>query len=158
MVDYAKLALDAKLSQEADRLAVERHRSLNSDPCSFFENVRNHLLAEMNKANVELRKRGADIFDRNHLPGFSHEVFLTFGTTTLCRVGLNVHGGGCRLTAVLSGPPNGYELSRKEYVCNQDESCKVVLPARKDGRPSKPSRPEEIAVDIISGILRGSFV
>ncbi|MGB9407872.1 MAG: hypothetical protein WCA89_10065 [Terracidiphilus sp.] len=158
MADYSKLADNAKLLQEADRRAAERHKSLKADPCDFFEKVRTHLIGEMNKANVELRKRGADVLDRNHMPGFSEEIFLTYGTSSLCRVGLDVHGGACRITDVISGPPNGYVISRKEYLCNQDESCKMALPAVKEGASSGRARPARIAVDIIAGILLGKFV
>ena len=61
MTDYSKLADNAKLLQEAARQAAETHISQKADPCDFFEKVRAHLIEEMNKANVELRKRGADV-------------------------------------------------------------------------------------------------
>ena len=154
MVDYAKLADTAKVKQDADRSAAERHRQLRADPCVFFGRVRARLLEEMKKANVELRKRGAAFLEQNHLPGFPNEMFLTYGTDSLCRVGLGIMGGGCRVTAVISGPPNGYEISRKEYLCDQDAACQEVRPA---GRLVVACRPNEIAVDIISGILVGKF-
>ncbi len=56
MADYSKLADNAKLLQEAHKRAAERHRSLKADPCAFFEQVQAHLIEEMNKANVQLRK------------------------------------------------------------------------------------------------------
>ena len=108
-------------------------------------------------ANVELRKRGADIIGRNFLPGFDDEIFLTYGTDSLCRVGLGIREGECRITAVISGPPNGYELSRKEFFCSQDANCLEVLLSGRNGRPKIVTAPQEVAVDIISGILRGKF-
>jgi len=157
MVNYAKLAEKAKMIQIADKLEAERHKELRADPCAFFEEVKAHIVEEMNKANVELRKRKAALFDRNYLPGFSDELFLTYGTDSLCRVGLGIQAGGCRVTAVISGPPNGYEISRKEYLCNQDKACQEVLPAVDKEMPPEGLCPEEIAVDIISGILRGGL-
>jgi hypothetical protein len=154
MIDYAKLADAAKAKQDADRLADERHRQLRGDPCVFFGKVKARLLEEMKTANAELRKRKAGIFEQNHLPGFPNEMFLTYGTSSLCRVGLGIVDGGCRVTAVISGPPNGCEISRKVYLCSQQASCKEVLPAR---GPADASRPEEIAVEIIAGILLGRF-
>jgi hypothetical protein len=154
MVDYAKLADAAKVKQDADRSAAYRHEQLRADPCVFFGRVRVHLLEEMKKANVELRKRGAAYLDQNHLPGFPNEMFLTYGTDSLCRVGLGIMGGGCRVTAIISGPPNGYEISRKVYLCDQPAACQEVRP---DGGRAVPCRPDEIAVDIISGILLGRF-
>ena len=157
MMNYAKLAEKAKMIQIADKLEAERHKQLRTDPCAFFEKVKKHIEEEMYKANVELRKRKAAVFDRNYLPGFSDELFLTYGTDSLCRVGLGILGGGCRITAVISGPPNGYEISRKEYLCNDDKACQEERPAIEEGMPPEGSCPEEIAVDIISGILRGGF-
>ena len=157
MVNYAKLAVLAKMKQEADQLAIDKNKELRVvDPCSFFEKVKVHIVVEMNKANVELRKRGAATFDRNHLPGFSDEIFLTYGTDSLCRIGLGVIAGGCRVTAIISGPPNGFEISRKEFLCNQDVSCREPLPALAKELPEGMC-PEEIAVDVISGVLRGGF-
>lgn len=157
MVNYAKLADKAKMIQIADKLEAEKHQQLRTDPCVFFEKVKTHIAEEMNKANVEWRKRGAATFDRNYLPGFSDELFLTYGTDSLCRVGLGIIDGGCRVTAVISGPPNGYVLSRKEYLCNQDKACQEVLPSAEEGMPPEGLCPEEIAVEIISGILRGGL-
>lgn len=157
MVNYAKLATLAKMKQEADRTAIDKQKQLRVvDPCAFFEKVKAHVMEEMNKANAELRKRGAATFDRNFLPGFSDELFLTYGTDSLCRVGLGVRGGGCRVTAIISGPPNGYELARKEYLCNQDLSCHEPPKAGAD-ESLEGMCPEEIAVDVISGIMRGGF-
>jgi hypothetical protein len=58
---------------------------------------------------------------------------------------------------VISGPPNGFVISRKEYLCNQDKACQEELPAVEEEMPPEGSCPEEIAVDVISGILRGGF-
>jgi len=158
LANYAKLATIAKMKQEADKSAIDKHKELRvDDPCSFFEKVKAHIVEEMNKANVELRKMKAAVFDRNYLPGFPDELFLTYGTDSLCRVGLGVKYGNCRVTAIISGPPNGFELSRKEYLCNQDVSCHEPLPLADSEFPPEGSCPEEIAVDVISGILRGGF-
>ena len=154
MVDYAKLADTAKVKRDADRSVADRHKQLIADPSVFYGRVRAHLQEEMKKANVQLRKRGAAFLDQNHLPGFPNEMFLTYGTDSLCRVGLGIMGGGCRVTAVISGPPNGYEISRKEYLGDQEAPCREALPV---GGAAVASHPDDIAVDIISGILRGKF-
>jgi hypothetical protein len=158
VADYVKLADRAREKQEADILAAKRHKELRTNPCSFFERVKVHLIEEMNKANVELRKRKAAIFDQYQLPGFADEVFITYGTDSLCRVGLGILGGGCRITAIISGPPNGYEISRKEYLCSEQPSdCKEALPATEDRSPKTPTCPDTIAADVIEGILLGKF-
>jgi hypothetical protein len=152
--NYTELADAAKAKQEANRLATERHRQLRADPCVFFARVRAHLQEEMRKVNVELRKKKAALFDQNHLPGFPNEMFVTYGTDTLCRVGLGIMEGGCRVTAIISGPPNGYEISRKAYLCDQPAACRE---ARPEGGRAVPCRPDEIAQDIIAAVLFGRF-
>ena len=157
MVNYAQLADSAKKVQDAGKSASITHKELRVDPCAFFDAVRAHLAAEMKKANVELRKKGAAAIDQNHLPGFDTEVFLTFGTDSLCRVGLGIKVGECRITAIISGPPNGYEISRREYRCKQEETCRIVLTIDEaEGRTTAFS-PDEVAADIIAGILVGKF-
>jgi hypothetical protein len=153
MVNYGKLADDAKGMQNAGKRADDTHREINSDPCTFFQKVKASVFAEMNKANVELQRRRASTLGQNHLPGFEDQIFLTYGTDALCRVGLGIKLGECRITAAISGPPNGCELSRKEYRCCQD-------PARFPGNPENSNEvltPNEIAEDIISSILVGKF-
>jgi hypothetical protein len=157
MVNYEKLAIKAKMIQDADKLALDRHKELRAYPCSFFERVKAQVVEEMKKANVELRKRGAREIGRNHLPGFEENIFLTYGTDSLCRVGLGIMREECRVTAVISGPPNGYEISRREYLCSKEANCQEILPSLAEGLPPDGSCPEEIAVDIISGIMRGGF-
>jgi hypothetical protein len=111
----------------------------------------------MKNANKELSKSGAPLVARNYLPEFESEVFLTFGTDYLCRITLEVHAGRYRISAVLSGPPNGYEISRKDYPCNLDASALEMHQPVGQGQQTIGIHPDQIAVDIISGILRGGF-
>jgi hypothetical protein len=158
MTDYAKLADIAKLKEIVDHSAVEKHKELRADPCTFLERVKKHLMEEMNKANVELRKKRAPTFDRIHLPSLDEEVLLTYGTSSLCRVGLGIMSGGCRITAVISGPPNGYEISRREYRCKQEGGCREVLAVDELQSRTMAFSPDEVAADIISGVLVGKFI
>ncbi|MGA3346771.1 MAG: hypothetical protein ABSC76_18095 [Terracidiphilus sp.] len=157
MTDYAKLADIAKLKDIVDRSVVAKHKELRAEPCTFFQRVTAHLFEEMNKVNVELRKRKAPIFDRIHLPSLDDEILLTYGTDSLCRVGRGIMKGGCRITAVISGPPNGYEISRREYLCKQEESCREVLAVEGSQLRTIAFGPEEVAADIIGGVLAGKF-
>jgi hypothetical protein len=158
MSDYTKLADIAKLNEIVDKSVVEKHKELRADPCTFLDKVKTRLMEEMNKANVELRKKKAPTFDRIHLPSFDEEVLLTYGTSSLCRVGLGIMSGGCRITAVISGPPNGYEISRREYRCKQEGSCREVLAVDEAHSRTIAFSPEEVAADIISGVLVGKFI
>lgn len=157
MADYAMLADKAKVMQDAEKLTADRHKKMKADPTAFFDNVRAHLIEEMAKANVELHKRQAVGFGRNHMPGFEDEVFITFGTDLLCRVTLVVLGGRCRIKAVISGPPNGYELSRREYPINQEDSNSVIASTSGAESATAKASPYQIAVNIISSVIIGSF-
>ena len=157
MADYAKLAGIARARHEAEQHLAATHLGLNADPKAYFDKVKTHIFTEMNKANVELHRSGAPLFGRNHLPTFDREIFLTFGTDLLCRVSLEVRAGRDFILAVISGPPNGLELSRREYPCNNDKSYLEMHPAGEAGAPGIGIRPEQIAVDIVSSILRGEF-
>jgi len=157
MVNYAKLADSAKKMQDARKSASDTQKELRADPCALFNSVKAHLAAEMKKANVELRKRGSVTIDQNHLPGFDTEAFLTFGTDSLCRVGLGMREGECRITAVFCGPPNGHEISRKEYLCDQKMPCRDKIQATGVEFQSRGYSPREIATDIISSMLVGRF-
>ncbi len=157
MVNYEKLAMKAKLAQDAERLSAERDKEAKASSSAFFAKVKVHIAEEIKKANVELRKKKAGIFEWIHLPTFEEDVFLTYGTDSLCRVGLGVMRNEFKVTAVISGPPNGYEISRKEYFCNDGAPVQNVLFPGVVAFPSYVSYPEEIAIDIISGILRGGF-
>jgi len=158
MINYGKLADIAKLKDVVDRTTIEQHKQLRPNSCNFFENVLAHLVEEMKKANEELTKRRAPIFDRIQVPSFGDEFLLTYGTNAMCRVGRGVMKGGCRITAVISGPPNGYEISRREYLCKKEETCREVLTIDESHSKTISFAPEEVAEDIISGVLIGKFI
>jgi hypothetical protein len=157
MTDYAKLADLARLKDIADKTTAEEHKKLRPDHCSFFASVTKHLVEEMKKANVELHKRRAPIFEQIYLPSFDEEILLTYGTDSLCRVGRGIMKGECRITAVISGPPNGFEISRRVYLCKQEETCREVITIEEPASKTITFAPDEVAADIISGVLLGKF-
>jgi len=155
--DYATLVDKAKVTFDANKLAAHSHGSMKAGAFAFFEKVKSNIVKEMNTANAELRKRKAAYIERNHLPEFDGEIFLTYGTHLLCRLRLELRGGRYRIAAVISGPPNGLDLSRKEYPCNFDAHAEHAHHDETGHRPAIGIAPEQIAVDIICGILRGEF-
>jgi len=157
MTDYAKLADLAKLKDISDKTAIEEHKKLRADHCSFFAGVIKHLMEEMKKANVELHKRKAPILEQFTVPSFDDEILLTYGTDSLCRVGRGIIKGECRITAVISGPPNGFEISRRVYLCKQEETCREVITIQPAEAQTNTFAPDEVAADIISGVLLGKF-
>jgi hypothetical protein len=157
MADYAELADIARVRHDAEQHLAVTHLGLKADPKAYFDKVKTLIFTEMNKANVELHRSGAPLFGLNHLPGFDREIFVTFGTDLLCRVSLEIRAGRDFILAVISGPPNGLELSRREYPCNNDASYLEMHPAGAAGAPFIGIRPDQIAVDIVSNVLRGEF-
>jgi hypothetical protein len=156
--DYAILADTAKLTHDSNRLAAVGHGNLKACAYAFFDQVKNNVFKEMETANVELRKRKASLIERNHLPAFDGEIFLTYATHLLCRVRLELRGGRYRIAAVISGPPNGMDLSRKEYPCNIDGHTEHADREETRYHPAIGNTPEQIAVEIVCGILRGEFL
>ena len=157
MVDYEKLAIQAKAAQDAANFASRKAKESAVDPKVFFQQVTTHLNEEMNKANVELLKRGIVPISRNHLPNFDGIIFLVFGIGFMCRVELEAQPRVSRIKAIICGPPNGQELSRREFLFGQE-----TPPSSSPIAETRASRivgptPQEIAQEIIAGIVIGTF-
>jgi hypothetical protein len=157
VIDYAKLAEIAKAKQDAGQLATKRQSRQRSYPNLFFERVKTHIVEEMDKANAELRKRGAETIIRNYMPSYSGKICLTYGTYLLCCVEFEAQAEGSLIKAVISGPPNGYEIARKEYSVSQDDSVVERHESKDGGSVVAVSGPDGVAEDIISSILVCEF-
>jgi hypothetical protein len=84
-------------------------------------------------------------------------LFLTLGSEALCRVQLEVHKGRGTIKASISGPPNGFERSRREYALGpSDQEYDPDEPASPVA-PVFGARPEQIAEEIVTAILVGKF-
>jgi len=158
VVDYAKLADKARAIQEAAKTGGPRGGRMEYDPATFYQTVKAHLVAEINKANPELSKRGVPTLDRSFLPSFSGKFCFTFGMSLFCSVELDAQPERHRIKAVISGPPNGKEVGRREYLFNRGSSEPQSFRAEEGvGTIVTGLMPEEIAVDIVSSILSGEF-
>jgi hypothetical protein len=157
MVDYEKLAAKAKAIQDAAILASRRENESAIDPKVFFQRVTTQINEEMNKANIELIKRGVPAISRNHLPNFDGVVFLVFGAGGLCRVELEAHPRVSKIKAIICGPPNGNELSRKEFFFGQEISASQSPTTELGEYRIVGAAPQEIAQEIIAGIVIGTF-
>jgi hypothetical protein len=161
VVDYAKLADKAKANQDVAR-GVSASRTDGEtrliDPGVFYGNVKAHLADEINKANPELAKRGVPTLDRSFLPSFSGKFCFTFGFSLLCTVELDAQQERNRIKALISGPPNGNEIGRREYLFNRPVSEQQSFRSEEGiGVIVTGLKPAEIAVDIVSSILSGEF-
>jgi hypothetical protein len=125
------------------------------DPAEFYESVKIHVEDEVEKANVELRKRGLTTIERVFIPGFLGKLCLTFGTALLLSVELQETKG--RIKAVIFGPPNRSEISKKEYFLGPHALQSRVVSIEEYGNIAVDCGPDEIAAEIVSGLLMGEF-
>jgi hypothetical protein len=154
VVDYGKLADKAKALQRAGKPGGE---APESDPRELYEKVKTHVLAEVAKANAELDKRKMARIERVLSPSYAGRLCLSFGVSLICNVDYTANPEGCRITAIISGPPNGMEISRKQFLAVGEAAQRERL-ERMGAIPwVKGETPQRIAVAIVSGLLTGEF-
>jgi hypothetical protein len=134
-MDYGKLA--QKLSNQRSNAGSAQEAKRGTAFTEVFERVKLQVMSEIEKANVEMRKSKLDTIERIFTPCHRGKLCLTLGSRLLCTVGLQEEKG--QIAAVISGPPNALEISRKAFPL------------------IKGCDPERIAVEIVSGLLMGEF-
>jgi hypothetical protein len=154
VTDYGKLADKLKSMRTPARPSQAESGDPRMDPAAFYEMVKAHIVQEMEKANVELRKRKLGVIDRIFLPSFEGKLCLTYGSELLCTV--DVQPERERITAVITGPPNAMELSKKEFLIN--EVSIAQRPASTGGvKIAAGYSPRRIAGEIVSGLMMREF-
>jgi len=157
LVDYGKLADKAKAQQQAAKPGGSATEAQQADPAELYERVKIAVLEEADKANIELNKRRMQPIERVFSPSYKGRLCLSFGTTLICSVDYTAPAGGCRIAAILCGPPNGTEISRKEFLAAA-QSPEHERMERLGAIPwARGMSPQRIAVDIVSGLLAGEF-
>ncbi len=158
MVNYGELADRAQAQQQRAEIpsASENLKKSESDAQLFFERVKQHILEEMSKANAELAKRRVEGIERVFSPGFHGKLCLTFGPSLFCSVDLQTQAVGGRITAIILGPPNGYEISRKEFLLSRPPQEKAAS-SQERMRETAGATPGQIAIEIVSGLIQGRF-
>jgi hypothetical protein len=152
VADYAALA--DKLRD--DGKILDRKPAENGiDLAVFYQNVRELIASEVEKANAELRKRDLPVIERIFMPGFHGKLSMTFGTALLCSVDLDEEKE--RITAALFGPPNRCEISRKEFFLTAPHRNGSAAPADPIVKTAIGFSPDRIAGEIVSGIIMGEF-
>jgi hypothetical protein len=158
VVDYGKLADKAKALQRAARTGGDAPQLPPSDPGELYERVKALVLEEVAKANLELGKRQMVLIERVLSPSYAGRLCLSFGVSLLLNVDYTPHPeGGARIIAIISGPPNGAEISRKEFLALNESPQRERLERLGEIPWAKGSSPERIAVKIVSGLLEGEF-
>jgi len=163
MVDYGKLLDEEQARRDSATANAEARRKREIELVAFFRSVEIAVGQEMAKANQELKRRGAPTIEGPFRPRKGEEqIELTFGTRR----------PACRLTLESMDPLMGLSRMRVEVL---DESRNVAgrmqyllegeaahVRAYKPLVEAFPDRgavhsPEEIAQEIVPGIIRGRF-
>jgi len=147
----------------AERLRTSDHRREEGkrdqkkefDPRAFFEQLKQHLMAEVNKANAELYKRRLVPIERVLVPCYLGRLCLTFGTIIMCCVEFD--SARRRITAAIIGPPNRWELARREYQLSDGRAKLDRSSTPYPDRSPAEGGPEAVACDIVSEILESGI-
>jgi hypothetical protein len=164
MVDYGRL-LDEEQSRRNSAIAnAEVQRKREIELVAFFRSVEIALGEEMAKANHELKRRGAPTIEGPFRPIKGEEqIELTFGK----------RGPACRLTLESIDPLIGLSrlkveliddahdiVSRMHYLLEGEAAHVKAYKPLVEGFPDRgaTNSPEEIAQEIVPGIIRGRFL
>lgn len=163
MVDYGKLLDEEQARRDSAIANAEAQRRREIELVAFFRSVEISLGMEMAKANRELKRRGAPTIEGPFRPRTGDEqIELTFGTRR----------PGCRLTLESIDPLMGLSRMKVELLDDagnvagrmryllegEAENVKAYKPLV-EGYPDRGSviSPDEIAQEIVPGIIRGRF-
>jgi hypothetical protein len=155
VTDYDALAKRLKGKQKAVEPRIENQASYGFAPAIFYKYVRQQIEEEVDKANVELRKRNLPVIERVFMPSFEGKISLTFATGFLCNVELHETKG--RIRAVIFGPPNRDEIARKDYFLSPEAVDLEGSPIEEVRNAAVGFSPNRIAAEIVSGLLMGKF-
>ena len=118
---------------------------------TFFESVKEQIDTEIQKANVELVRRKLDIIERVFVPCYRGKLCLTFGTALRCNVDLDETSWRIRL--VISGPPNGLVIVKREYLTRLEPAEPHASPKGWSDTPAAGRSPGSIAGEIVSELF-----
>lgn len=155
MINYGVLADRISGSVQAGSPARKRLARNGIDPAAFYESVKAQVEEEVGKANEELRKRGLSTIERIFIPSFLGKLSLTFGTALLCSVELHESKG--RVRAVIFGPPNRDEISRKDFFLIPEAADLQGSPMSEVEKAAVGYSPQQIAAEIVSALMLREF-
>lgn len=152
MNDYGALAEKLKASGQPAKAAVASPVKREIDPVAFYESVKDHVIVEIGKANVELHKRGLTTIERVFVPCYAGKFSVTFGTVLLCSIGFDE--AKARITLVIVGPPHRKEIARKDYALHPGLLERKTAHANLHGSTAHAQSPGSVAADIVSEIIQ----
>jgi hypothetical protein len=155
VTDYDALEAKLKGKKKPGEPRIENRGNYGFASGPFYQLVKQQIEEEVDKANVELRKRGLSTIERVFIPGFLGRVCLTFGTAFLLSVELHEAKG--RIRAVIFGPPSRDEIARKDYFLNLDAVDLRDSPIEEVQKGAVGFSPHRIAAEVVSGLIMGEF-
>jgi hypothetical protein len=75
----------------------------------------------------------------------------------MCKVELHAGQLLSRIKAIITGPPNGHEISRTEFVFGQEASPSALPFAEVGPMRIVGPTPQDVAQEIVAGIVIGKF-
>jgi hypothetical protein len=161
MVDYAKLLDEEKARRDSAVANAEAQRRREIELVAFFRSVEIAVGQEMAKANLELKRRGAPTIAGPFRPVKGEEhIELTFGSRRpACQLtleSLDPLMGLSRLKVELLDEARNV-VGRMQYLLEGEEQNVKAYKPLVEGFPDRGSAvpPEEIAQEIVPGIIRG---
>ncbi len=151
MTDYGALADKLNSLEKAVKPAHECLVEHGTAPVAFYERVKAQIDGQVEKANAELHKRRLPTIERVFVPSFYGKLCLTFGTEMLCHVDLQETTG--RIVMMISGPPHGLEITRKEYRLSQEATGVQAFPNDTAASVTTGYDPARLAAEIVSELL-----
>jgi len=163
MVDYGKLLDEEKARRESAIANAEAQRKREIELVAFFRSVEIALGQEMAKANQELKRRGVPGIEGPFRPRKGEEqIELTFGARRpACRLTLESQAplmGLSRMKVELLDEARDITARMHYLLEGEAETVKAYKPLV-EGFPDRgsASSPQEIAQEIVPGIIRGRF-
>lgn len=164
MIDYGKLLDEEKARRDSAIANAEAQRRREIELVAFFRSVEIAVGQEMAKANLELKRRGAPKIEGPYRPVKGEEqIELTFGSQRpICRLALESIDplmGLSRLKVELLDEARNV-AGRMQYLLEGEEQNVKAYKPLVEGFPDRGSvsSPEEIAQEIVPGIIRGRFL
>lgn len=164
MVDYAKLLDEENARRDSAIANAQAQRKREIELVAFFRSVEIALGEEMAKANRELKRRGAPMIDGPFRPIRSEEqIELSLGARKpACRMILGSVARQMGLSKLIVEllDDSGKVGARMQYLLEGEETDVKAYKPLVEGFPDRgaANSPEEIAQEIVPGIIRGRFV
>jgi hypothetical protein len=167
MVDYGKLLDEEKARRESAIANAEAQRRREIELVAFFRSVEIAVGEEMAKANRELKRRGGAMIEGPFRPGKAgnardEQIELTFGSRRpACRLTLESIArqmGLSRMKVELLD--DAHQVTGRMHYLLEGEAADVkAYKPLVEGFPDRGwvLSPEEIAQEIVPGIIRGRF-